>query len=230
MKSKAAYTGSGRTAQARRTADDSLWLRVAKLLLAGAAHVLQMSASAVLRQPAAAAGAIIGGGVVLTIIVNAVALQSGQHPSPLFATGDQIPRTVTVKPATAPAMPPPRPHEESTISGAVAQPQTAPQNPPAPAKPVQSASLQPAAPANDPIAQLLATGAPPVQRSVGPMLGIQNALVALGYPITADGMMGPATRKAIEDFERDKGLPVTGDPATPATRKALSSSSGMAID
>jgi peptidoglycan hydrolase-like protein with peptidoglycan-binding domain len=39
----------------------------------------------------------------------------------------------------------------------------------------------------------------------------QEALVDFGYgKLKADGTLGPATRKAVEAFERAKGLPVTG--------------------
>ncbi|WP_244610485.1 peptidoglycan-binding domain-containing protein [Microvirga pakistanensis] len=39
----------------------------------------------------------------------------------------------------------------------------------------------------------------------------QEALTALGFgQLKPDGMMGPGTRRAIEAFERAKGLPITG--------------------
>jgi Putative peptidoglycan binding domain len=39
----------------------------------------------------------------------------------------------------------------------------------------------------------------------------QEALVDFGYgKLKADGSLGPSTRKAVEAFERAKGLPVTG--------------------
>jgi chromosome segregation ATPase len=39
----------------------------------------------------------------------------------------------------------------------------------------------------------------------------QEALVDFGYgKLKADGSLGPSTRKAIEAFERAKGLPITG--------------------
>lgn len=39
----------------------------------------------------------------------------------------------------------------------------------------------------------------------------QEALVDFGYgKLKADGALGPSTRKAVEAFERSKGLPVTG--------------------
>jgi hypothetical protein len=49
----------------------------------------------------------------------------------------------------------------------------------------------------------------------------QEALVDFGYgKLKADGALGPATRKAVEAFERAKDLPVTGKLGT-ATLQAL---------
>jgi murein L,D-transpeptidase YcbB/YkuD len=57
----------------------------------------------------------------------------------------------------------------------------------------------------------------------------QEALTKLGYgPLTADGKMGSRTRRAIEAFERAKGLVVTGN-LGPATVQALQANSGISI-
>ena len=49
----------------------------------------------------------------------------------------------------------------------------------------------------------------------------QEALVDFGYgELKPDGALGPSTRKAVEAFERAKGLPVTGKLGT-ATLRAL---------
>jgi murein L,D-transpeptidase YcbB/YkuD len=49
----------------------------------------------------------------------------------------------------------------------------------------------------------------------------QEALVDFGYgKLKADGTFGPSTRKAVEAFERAKGLPVTGKLGT-STLQAL---------
>jgi peptidoglycan hydrolase-like protein with peptidoglycan-binding domain len=49
----------------------------------------------------------------------------------------------------------------------------------------------------------------------------QETLVDFGYgKLKADGALGPSTRKAVETFERAKGLPVTGKLGT-ATLQAL---------
>jgi chromosome segregation ATPase len=50
---------------------------------------------------------------------------------------------------------------------------------------------------------------------------VQEALVDFGYGnLKADGALGPSTRKAVQAFERAKGLPVTGKLGT-ATLQAL---------
>lgn len=70
------------------------------------------------------------------------------------------------------------------------------------AKPVAGAAA-PSPPAADPIAKLIA----PSKRIVS----IQRALADFGYgQIKATGVYDPETRSAIEKFERDHRLPVTG--------------------
>ncbi|MGB7857441.1 MAG: peptidoglycan-binding domain-containing protein [Pseudolabrys sp.] len=70
------------------------------------------------------------------------------------------------------------------------------------AKPVAAAAA-PSPPATDPIAKLIA----PSKRIVS----IQRALADFGYgQIKATGVHDPETRSAIEKFERDHRLPVTG--------------------
>ena len=66
-----------------------------------------------------------------------------------------------------------------------------------------TAALAPNPPATDPIAKLIA----PSKRIVS----IQRALADFGYgQIKATGVYDPETRSAIEKFERDHRLPVTG--------------------
>ncbi len=62
------------------------------------------------------------------------------------------------------------------------------------------------------------------------VLAAQRALNKLNYgPVKPDGLMGPGTRQAIERFERDRKLPVTGEPAG-RTARELAAASGIAID
>lgn len=65
------------------------------------------------------------------------------------------------------------------------------------------AAAEPAARTNDPIAQLIA----PSKR----VLAVQRALSDFGYgQLKPTGLFDPETRTAIEKFERDRRLPVTG--------------------
>jgi peptidoglycan hydrolase-like protein with peptidoglycan-binding domain len=60
------------------------------------------------------------------------------------------------------------------------------------------------------------------------ILSGQRALARLGYSVKVDGMMGPGTRQAIERFEQDRRLPVTGE-FSGRTMRELSSLSGIAV-
>lgn len=58
------------------------------------------------------------------------------------------------------------------------------------------------------------------------VMKVQQALVLLGYgQLTVDGIMGSGTRSAIESFERDHGLPVTGE-LNDKTYKSLAKAMG----
>lgn len=57
---------------------------------------------------------------------------------------------------------------------------------------------------------------------------VQRALVKLGYKLDVDGLAGPATRAAIEKFERANRLPVTGR-AEGRTLQALTARSRVAV-
>jgi len=57
----------------------------------------------------------------------------------------------------------------------------------------------------------VASSASSVRLSKKEIRTVQEALVDFGYgKLIADGSLGPSTRKAVEAFERAKGLPVTG--------------------
>jgi peptidoglycan hydrolase-like protein with peptidoglycan-binding domain len=57
----------------------------------------------------------------------------------------------------------------------------------------------------------------------------QTALAKLGYgPLKPDGVMGPGTKQAVERFEKDRKLPVTGTLAGKTVRK-LASDSGVPL-
>src|SRR5262245_12498526 len=65
------------------------------------------------------------------------------------------------------------------------------------------AATRSAAPRKDPIAGLIA--------SSRQLAAIQRALSDFGYgPLETNGVLGPDTRAAIERFERDRRMPITG--------------------
>jgi peptidoglycan hydrolase-like protein with peptidoglycan-binding domain len=135
--------------------------------------------------------AILGAtAATVVIIVNAVFLQSGSHPAPFFI--NPTPQTVTAEARPKPveqAAPKPA---DTTTTRAVAAPH-APQAAPVGA-PVRR---------NDPIAELIG----PSSRIVA----VQRVLAEFGYgQIKPSGMLDGATSEAIEKFEREHKLPVSG--------------------
>ena len=180
---------------------------------------------------------------MIAIFVNALFLQHGPHPAPIFATRSPatkpaaLPRTRTAEPAATPAAPARTQAQiitdiqrelnrkgfyEGAVDGlwgartdAAARDfaQAAGSKIPVEAGEallhaiVTSGVTKPhavAAPArNDPIAALIA----PNDR----VLAVQRALADFGYgQLKQTGVYDPPTTAAIEKFERDRRLPVTG--------------------
>jgi hypothetical protein len=138
--------------------------------------------------------AILGAGATcLVVVVNAVFLQSGSHPAPFFANPvrPQVADTTPTSATTAPASAPSRPVEATAAVHA----------PPA---------MRPQAPAarrNDPIAELIGSSIGSPAR----VLAVQRALSEFGYgQIKVSGTLDQSTTAAIEKFEGDHKLPVTG--------------------
>lgn len=115
-------------------------------------------------------------------------------------------------------------------------------NPAAPATSVAAAPASaPPAPASapvpaDPLADLLRGENPVPPGFVGHaessalVAAGQRALAKLGFgPLKADGLMGPSTRQAIERFERERKLPVTGE-FGPRTARELAAQSKLPVE
>jgi hypothetical protein len=159
-------------------------------------------------KPGAVFSAVLALGAAGFVCVNALDNQKGRHPAPI------LPKVAPAKIAKGPAAP--------------AATAPAPQEP---VRDVAKAPVQAAAPApanRDAIGDLIraedttASVTPkakpaPAEAQAPPdptVARAQRALAKLGYgPIKADGAKGPATRSAIEKFERDHKLPVTGEAA-----------------
>jgi peptidoglycan hydrolase-like protein with peptidoglycan-binding domain len=72
--------------------------------------------------------------------------------------------------------------------------------------------------------------ADPKQEQVRSVASVQRALNRLGYgPVKADGIFGSGTKLALERFERDRKLPVSGE-MSPRILKELAAASGIAFD
>jgi hypothetical protein len=135
---------------------------------------------------------------VIAIVTNAMFLQAGRHPSPMFSTA-----AVSQTPAAAPASAPlPRVRPAEAEARVIDRPVES-----APVKPVaSSAALRPpaAVPAkNDPVGDLIV--------STRRIAAVQRALTEYGYgQLKPTGVIGTDTQAAIQKFERDRKMPVTG--------------------
>ena len=168
------------------------------------------------------AGLAFGGALTAGFVINALILQGGPHPAPLFAPAPPLAQAAS---ATAPQglpqiLPPARPAQL-----AAAAPETARASP-APAAKAEKQAAAPAPAARDSIADMLRTGA--VGEPSKPVALAQKALQKLGYgPIKADGHFGSGTKQAIERFERDRKLPVTGDIAGRTGKELLAAAAAI---
>jgi Putative peptidoglycan binding domain len=156
----------------------------------------------------------IGVGGSVAILVNALFLQSGPHPAPLFkaplAAGEAT-NTVVAVPRARPAEAGPAKVETPVVKSSVEAPRSASASAPAPA-----------AAHNDAIGDLLA----PSRR----VIALQRALAQYGYgQIKPTGTVDAETRAAIEKFERERKLPVTGQPSDRVARE-LTSLTGRPLD
>jgi Putative peptidoglycan binding domain len=143
----------------------------------------------------------------LVVIVNAVFLQSGSHPAPFFVN-------------TAPPPPPAAEAHPNAAGPAPARPAepTASMRSPAAAHTTQTVAMR----RNDPIAELLG--------SSSRVAAVQRVLSEFGYgQIKPSGILDEATSTAIERFEREHKLPVTGLLSDRLVRE-LASMSGRPLD
>jgi hypothetical protein len=164
-----------------------------------------------------AAGLVLTGALMAGVAVNALLLQDGFHPAPLFKPtlpqAAQGPRSdlrdsvwePTQARGLPPILPPQRP-AQLTGTPEAARPVPLP----APKVERPAVATLPAPAPRDTIGEVLRTGA--VGEPSRSVLAAQKALQKLGYgPIKADGVFGSGTKQAVERFERDRKLPVTGD-------------------
>ena len=200
------------------------------------------------RHPREFVGILMAAVAVFAIFINALFLQNGPHPAPIFATRPQITQE------TPAALPRPRAAEPTAAPVTVARSQAqiigdiqrelsrkgfydgvadgiwGAKTDAAARDFVQAAGLKINAEAGENLLRAIVTSnaKPQSSRSAAPMpartdliaeliaptkqvLAIQRALADFGYgQIKPTGVYDSATQAAIEKFERDRRLPVTG--------------------
>lgn len=164
---------------------------------------------------------VLAAGAAGAILINAVALQSGPHPAPLFVGK-------TAKAAAEPTgslvmvLPRPRPPELEAARAAATSSKGEPSEtalkalgPPVRATPSAVKRTNSIA---DPVAA-------PKQ-----LAAVQRALADFGYgQIKPSGVVDSDTRAAIEKFERERKLPVTGQLSERVVRE-LAAMTGRALN
>ncbi|WP_315812618.1 peptidoglycan-binding domain-containing protein [Bradyrhizobium sp. SZCCHNR2028] len=153
------------------------------------------------------------------IIVNAVFLQSGPHPAPMFGSIVTVPPNLT----SSNPLPRPRPMDISPLDPKVietrpAETRAAEQR----AVEQRATEARPDQKYADPLADLVRSVSggqgnvprpQPTQQggNVRRVAAVQRALTEYGYgQLKPTGMVGSDTQAAIQKFERERKLPVTG--------------------
>ncbi|SDP20621.1 peptidoglycan-binding domain-containing protein [Afipia sp. GAS231] len=194
-----------------------------------------------LHSPKDLVAGLLAAAAVCAIFTNALFLQAGRHPSPMF--GGNVVTLPTPQPAVASPLPRPRPIE---LAAKPVEPE------PVEAKPVEVKAAEPkmvdknadamtslvvksttsapaAAPANvmRPPAPIPAPAQSAGARRVA---AVQRALTQYGYgQLKPTGAVGADTQAAISKFEHARKLPVTGQMSDRLVRE-LTAMTGHPID
>jgi hypothetical protein len=163
-------------------------------------------AALVWRSPKDSVAGLFATAAVMAVFINALFLQTGRHPSPLFATvsspqaasaANPMPRARPVEADSKPVDSAPR--VAAKAAPAVAAPVTAPAAP----KPAKTESAKTESAKTDPLGDLIV--------SSRRLTSVQRVLADYGYgQFKATGVMNAETKAAIEKFERERKLPITG--------------------
>jgi hypothetical protein len=169
-----------------------------------------------LRSPKDMLAGLLAAAAICAILANALFLQAGRHPSPMFGSVVTLPQQQT---AAVSPLPRPRPVELVSEPPEIRPVEVRGADPknPDPKNPdpmanlvVRSTGAPTAAPANvaRPPAPIPATTQSAGARRVA---AVQRALTQYGYgQLKPTGAVGSDTQAAITKFERDRKLPVTG--------------------
>jgi len=174
----------------RRNDNARASFRGTRILGAVAKTILWLMAKAA-RRPVDSMAIVGAVAASLVIIVNALYLQSHAHPAPFVANPTAAREAVERRPA-APAMAAPKSAEVIPARQAVG---------------MRTTSQAVSAHRNDPIAELISSSIPALSR----VIAVQRVLSEFGYgQIRPSGIVDEPTSAAIEKFESDHKLPVTG--------------------
>ncbi|MBR0798443.1 peptidoglycan-binding protein [Bradyrhizobium jicamae] len=184
-----------------------------------------------LHSPKDMVAGVLAASAIIAILTNALFLQAGRHPSPMFGGSVvTLPPPAQAAAASSPVMPRPRPAEavpQPAEPAAIEPPKPVvptPEPRPVDARPSDSRSADPmtslvmksAAPAPvTPPSSVLRPPAPIPTASMNPagrrIAAVQRALTEYGYgQLKPSGTIGADTQAAIAKFERTRKLPVTG--------------------
>jgi len=201
-----------------------------------------------LHSPKDVIAGLLAAAAISAIVTNALFLQAGRHPSPMFGTTVAMPanplprprpveaatRSVELTPADVKAAEPKAEHRVEPKAEPKPEPKPdamsnfvtkTPAPPPSAAAPAAAASstaiVRPPAPVP------VATPHTAVGRKIA---AVQRALTEYGYgQLKPTGLIGSDTQAAITKFERDRKLPVTGQMSDRLVRE-LSAMTGRPID
>src|SRR5262245_13792302 len=201
-----------------------------------------------LHSPKDVIAGLLAAAAISAIVGNALFLQAGRHPSPMFGTTVAMPanplprprpveaatRSVELTPADVKAAEPKAEHRVEPKAEPKPEPKPdamsnfvtkTPAPPPSAAAPAAAASstaiVRPPAPV--PVAT-------PQTAAGRKIAAVQRALTEYGYgQLKPTGLIGSDTQAAITKFERDRKLPVTGQMSDRLVRE-LSAMTGRPID
>jgi hypothetical protein len=188
-----------------------------------------------LHSPKDMAAGVLAAAAVSAIIANALFLQAGRHPAPMFGSVVMLPAP---GPALASPLPRPRPVEAAARPAEPAPPEPKPVETKS-ADPmtnlvVKSTTAAPVVPSNvaRPPAPIPASSRGETTQATGSrrVAAVQRALTEYGYgQLKPTGAVGPDTLAAISKFERDRKIPVTGQMSDRLVRE-LTAMIGRPID
>ena len=191
---------------------------------------------AMLRRPRDSMAAIVAGTAAITILVNALFMQSGPHPAPIFANKPAPVAALAPQRRTADKLEIARPRSDTVAEiqrellrrgfyDGAADGVYGPKTDTAIRDFEQAAGLRPSAEPNDVLLASITRSAVKAQPAGTPrndpiaallapngrVVAVQRALTDFGYgPVKPSGIYDTETRGAIERFEKARRRPVTG--------------------